>query len=164
MMDNPLAQWNKLEDLNILVVENHNLVRYGLTLALQEKAVTNVHQAKNGKDALKQARLHQPDVILMDIMLPDGDGIQVIEALINQVPGVSIILLTFLLNEKKLMHAFSAGVKCICSKDIGVDRLLEMIHIVESGGTCLDPNITGKAFKSSPKLFAKSKGQTPLLV
>lgn len=115
--------------INILVVDDHEVVRRGLAVFL--RAFDDLHligEAANGLEAIDQcARLH-PHVILMDLMMPEMDGIQAIRAIINEWPEVQIIGLTSFKEERLGQQALQAGaVKCL-RKDTSIDDLADAIR------------------------------------
>jgi two-component system, NarL family, response regulator LiaR len=126
----------------ILIAEDHALFSEGVKLVLEStKPNFKVFQAKNGKLAVEQARMVLPDVILMDIAMPEMNGFEASQTLKKEMPDTRIIMLTSFTDEKSLRLALSCGVEAYCSKDIAFKRLLGVIDMVLNGGFYLDPTV-----------------------
>ncbi len=133
---------NKNMCTTILMVEDHKLLRVGLKSLFEENnSVIVIGEADNGKDAIEKARNLRPDVVLMDIGLPDMSGIEVTKRILNEFVDQKILILTSHLNEKEVMDALSAGAYGYAVKDINTELLIMVIKSIKDGAIWLDPQI-----------------------
>jgi DNA-binding NarL/FixJ family response regulator len=126
----------------LLLVEDHQMTLMGLELLLQKETDFNVvGKATTGVEALKQAETLHPDVVLMDIGLPEMDGIEATQRLKASQPSTRILMLTSKDNEQDVMAALAAGADGYCMKGIGAESLAAAIRSVAEGAAYLDPAI-----------------------
>lgn len=129
-------------NLTVLMVEDHKLLRIGLKSLFEENnQVKVIAEAENGKEAIEKARNLKPNVILMDIGLPDISGIEASKRILAENSEQKIIILTSHINEKEVMDAFSAGVYAYVMKDINTELLVMVMKSVYKGAIWLDPQI-----------------------
>ena len=96
--------------IKVLIVEDHKLLRVGLKSLFDEnEEITVIAEAQNGKEAIEKARLYKPNVILMDIGLPDISGIDATKKILEQNEHIKIIMLTSHIEEKEVLDSLSAG-------------------------------------------------------
>ena len=100
-----------------------------------------IGEATNGKDAIEKAKLIKPDVILMDIGLPDMSGIVATKTILEHNNNVKIIILTSHSTEEELTQALQAGASAYVIKDIATEFLMSVIKMVKSGAMWLDPKV-----------------------
>ena len=125
---------DNLHKINVLIVDDHPIMREGLRKLLQEEPdIMVVAEAGTGQQALDIARDLQPDVVLLDINLPNLNGIQVTSKLKAERTGIAVILLTAYDDEEQVLHAMRAGASAYCPKDIEPERLMNVIRQVARG-------------------------------
>jgi len=128
--------------LRILIADDHPIVRDGLrTLINTEPGMELVGEAVNGSEAVEKARVLNPDVILMDLVMPVKDGIQAITEIKQSLPKVSILVLTSFSEEDKVFPAIRAGAMGYLLKDALPEQLLQAIYNVHRGEASLHPSI-----------------------
>ena len=133
--------------LKILIVDDHEVVRLGLsTLLDQHPNFTVAGEAATAKDAVQKTLLLQPDVVVMDIRLPGGSGIDACRKIVEQAPEIKVIMLTSYAEDEMLFDAISAGACGYVLKQIGSDELVQGIESVGSGEALLDPALTQRVF------------------
>ena len=133
--------------INILLVEDHPVVREGLKRMLQaEPDMQVVAEANNGKAAIEQMKRFTPDVVLMDISMPDGNGIQATKEIKTLWPGTKILILT--MHDDYLQEALTAGATGYMSKDLKRDELVKAIHSVNEGRSPISVTVTEDQLKS----------------
>src|SRR4051794_149127 len=94
------------EPIRVLLVDDHAVVREGLRSYLElDETLDIVGEASNGKEALRRARELRPDVILMDLVMPEMDGVEATRSIREQVPGAKVIVLTSFIEEDKIIPA-----------------------------------------------------------
>ncbi len=123
-----------LRKITILIVDDHPIMREGLRKLLElEQDIIVVGEAGTGEDALTTARQIQPDVVLLDINLPNLNGLQVTSLLKADRRRIAVVLLTAYDDEEQILHAMRAGASAYCPKDIATDRLMDVIRQVARG-------------------------------
>lgn len=128
--------------IKILLVEDQKLMRIGIqSLFCDYPDLEIIGEATNGKDAIEKAKLIKPDVILMDIGLPDMSGIIATKTILEHNNNVKIIILTSHSTEEELTQALQAGASAYVIKDIATEFLMSVIKMVKSGAMWLDPKV-----------------------
>jgi DNA-binding NarL/FixJ family response regulator len=123
-----------LQKISVLIVDDHPIIREGLRKLLEmEQDIVVVAEAGTGQQALDIVREAQPDVVLLDINLPNMNGLQVASQLKADHNRTGIVLLTAYDDDEQILHAMRAGASAYCPKDIETDRLLEVIRQVARG-------------------------------
>jgi DNA-binding NarL/FixJ family response regulator len=130
--------------IRVLVVDDQTLVRGGFAMVLgQEDDIQVVAEAGTGLEAIEQARLHRPDVILMDIRMPDLDGLEATSRILTDADWpVRVLILTTFEPDEYVYRALRAGASGFVLKDIRPEELPAAIRTVAHGGALLAPSIT----------------------
>lgn len=137
-----------LDSIKILLAEDHAVVRESIREALtREPEFTIVGEASNGNEAVSLARGLKPDVIIMDVAMPELNGIEATKQIKAFQPGVSILVLTAYDDEQYIFSVLSAGAAGYLLKDVGVSDLVEAIKTVYKGESVLHPNIAKKVLQ-----------------
>ncbi|MCB0190953.1 MAG: response regulator transcription factor [Anaerolineae bacterium] len=127
----------------ILLVDDHVIVRKGIFLFLDaEPSVEVVGEVDNGREAVCQAKLLNPDVVLIDLVMPKGGGIQAIAEIRKCLPHIKIVVLTTFNHKEKVKAAMKAGAHGYLLKDADGPALLRAIEMVQNGGMPLHPSVT----------------------
>ncbi len=138
------------ENIRILIVDDHPVVRHGLRGMLNIKpGLEVVGEAEDGDEAILQARALEPDVILLDLILPRKDGLAVIEELKQEAQQAHILVLTSLTEDEKLIAALDAGAQGCLLKDSSPTELVRAVRDVYQGELALHPAIARKLLGSS---------------
>jgi DNA-binding NarL/FixJ family response regulator len=126
--------------IRILAVDDHPLVRQGIAgLVAVQSDMTLAAEASNGRDAIQQFRTHRPDVTLMDLQMPEMNGVDAIIAIRNEFPEARIIVLTTYTGDVQILHALKAGARAYLLKNLLHKELLETIRAVYAGKKTLSP-------------------------
>ncbi|MDI6689519.1 MAG: response regulator transcription factor [Actinomycetota bacterium] len=139
--------------LKVLIAEDHELMRKGLRSVLQlEDAFDIVGEAKDGQEAIEKAKTHQPDVVLMDLRMPDVDGIRACREIHSRFPEIKILVLTAYETDEDIFTSLQAGISGYLLKDISPEELLKAIRTVSEGKSILHPSVARKVLDrlSSP--------------
>ena len=126
--------------IKVLLVEDQKLIRVGL-MSLFDNEVEVISEAESGKEAIEKFRLMKPDVVLMDIGLPDISGIEAAKKIVEIDNKAKLIMLTSHLSEQEVMDSLHAGARAYVMKDIATDTLKMIIKTVEEGAMWLDPQV-----------------------
>lgn len=131
-----------MKSISVLMVEDHKLLRVGLKSLFNEcPDIKVIAEAETGKEAVEKAKVMNPDVILMDIGLPDISGIEATKRILNNNVDQKVMMLTSHINEKEVMDSLSAGAYAYVLKDINTELLTMVIKSVNDGAIWLDPQI-----------------------
>ena len=134
--------------LRLLVVDDHEIVRGGLVALLDRRAGFEVvAQAGTVAEAVEGARRHQPDIVVMDVRLPDGSGIEACREIRAELPGTRVIMLTSYPDEEAVMSAIIAGASGYLLKQIRARDLVAALETVGRGESLLDPGVTEKVLE-----------------
>lgn len=139
--------------INILLVEDQKLIRVGL-MSLFEGDLKITSEAQNAKEAVEKYRTEKPDIVLMDIGLPDISGIEATKKILELDSKAKVIILTSHLSEQEVLDSLHAGACAYAMKDIGTEILQMVIKTVYEGAMWLDPQVV-------PVLREKNCGVIP---
>lgn len=138
-----------MDKIRVLVVDDHPLMREALCAAIRAEADMEVAgEAGGGREAVEQAQSLQPDVIVMDLLMPRMDGLEAIAAIRDEIPKVLILALTSSTEESKVLAAVQAGALGYLSKDADREELIEAIREVSRGNAYLPPQVALKLMHS----------------
>jgi len=130
--------------LKILIVDDHKIVRDGLRHLLEDQAAYEVvGEAENGRKALQLARKHHPDLVIMDISMPDLNGIDATHQMIAENSGVKVIALSMHSDKQYVDQMLKAGVSGYLLKDCAFEELERALRVIAGGGVYLSPDIAG---------------------
>ena len=134
-----------MQTIKVLIVDDHTVVRDGLTTILgREKDFTVVGEAKNGLEAVERARELRPDVILMDLRMPELDGVEAMRHIAAENSEVKFIVLTTYDSDEYIFHAIEAGAKGYLLKDASRDDLFNAVRAVHRGESLIQPGVAAK--------------------
>ncbi len=138
------------EVIKVLVVDDHPIVRRGLTTEINlDRGMLVVGEAVDGLEAVDQYKLLIPDVVLMDLVMPNKDGIQATQEIISFHPEARILVLTSFVDEEKIFEVIKAGALGFIYKDKHPDKVLEAIRDIFNDVPVLAPNITRKLMRET---------------
>lgn len=131
------------EEISVALVEDHDLTRMGLRAAFRQSGLRFVGEADGGEKGLSLLSEMQPDVAVVDIGLPDIDGIELIQRFRRENPesDTRILMLTMHDSEKAVLAAFAAGADSYCTKEIETKDLIHAIRETRAGNSWIDPSI-----------------------
>ena len=145
--------------IRVLLVDDHPIVRDGLRhIQEMEPRLTIVAEAGTRKGAVEVARRECPDVILMDVRLPDGDGIEACREIKAFLPGTHVLFLTSYADNRFVLAAMEAGADGYLLKESGGERIVAAIRTIVNGGTVFDPVIARRALGRTPGASANPLG------
>jgi DNA-binding NarL/FixJ family response regulator len=145
---------NEFETISVLIVDDHPMVREGLAGVLARHEMKIVGLAANGRQALEMYEAHRPDVMLLDLRLPDQSGFDVVRAVLKTDPAARIIILSSAQGDASVFTAISLGARGYLLKGIDGATLAEQVRHVERGGQSLSPEAAEKLayYVSSKKM------------
>ena len=126
--------------INIILAEDQKLMRIGIKSIFKDyPELEIIGEAENGKEAVEKTRLLKPDIVLMDIGLPDISGIEATKRILDNNDNVKIIMLTSHISEKEVMDSLLAGANAYIMNDINTDFLKTIIKTIKQGAMWIDP-------------------------
>ncbi len=137
----------------LLVVDDVPLFRAGLASALGDAGFHIVGEAGSAEEAVTVAEECQPDLVLLDILMPGVSGLDVVEKLTAVAPGAQVVLLTASESEEDLLVGIKAGARGYVTKDAPFDDLVGALDSVEKGGAAVSPNMAGKLLDVTRQLL-----------
>ena len=128
--------------INLLIADDHAVLRHGLRLILDSEAdITVVGEATNGQEAVTQALALQPEVVLMDMSMPELSGIEATRRIKAQDSNIRVLMLTVSSNDKDLIEAVKAGARGYLLKNSESGEVIDAIRRIAAGETVLPPDI-----------------------
>ncbi len=144
--------------IRVILVDDHPLVLNGLYHLLQEYPEFEVlDRCLSGGEALAATRRHRPDILVLDLLMPGMDGLEVVRSLQNEEPHPNVVLLTAALNEDQLIEALKLGVRGFVLKEMATKLLVECLRRVNAGGQWLEKDSAGRAMAKLVRQEAKSR-------
>lgn len=139
--------------IDIVLIDDHKLFREGVKRILEYEETFNViAEGGNGLSASEIVKAHAPDVVLMDINMPQMNGIQATANLVSQYPDTYVIILSIHDDESYVTHALKTGARGYLLKEMDSDALIEAIKVVHEGGSYLHPKVTHNLVKEYRRL------------
>ncbi len=136
----------------ILLVDDHEVVRIGLRALIERHPNFEVvAEAGTAREAIERVEAYSPDVVVMDIRLPGGSGIEACEEIVEKHPNSKVIMLTSYAEDEMLISAIRAGAAGYVLKQIGGEDLVRAIEAVGRGEALLDPAVTQRIFQEVRK-------------
>ena len=133
------------ESIRIVIADDHPIVRQGLATVLgQEEDLEVVGQAKNGLEAVDQARKLRPDIILMDLQMPEMGGVEAIQKIKMETSDIGIIILTTYDTDDYIFRGIEAGARGYLLKDSSPEEVLKAIHTVHKGESLIEPRVASR--------------------
>lgn len=137
----------------LLVVDDAPLFRAGLTSALREAGFDVIGQAEDAEGAVAAAESLQPDVVLLDVLMPGLSGLDVVEKILAVSPESQVVLLTGSESEEDMLSAIRSGARGYVIKDVPFPELVSAIAAVERGGAAVSAGMAGKLFNVTKHLL-----------
>jgi len=151
------------ETIRVLITDDHLVVRKGLTaLFATKKDIEVVGEAANGKEAIEQVKELSPDVILMDLLMPEMDGVQAIKQIVADFPDTKILVMTSFATDDMVFPAIKSGALGYLLKDSTPEELTGAIHQVHKGEPSLHPKIARKVLLEISNPTVNTPSEDPL--
>lgn len=144
---------NERENIRIVIIDDHQLFREGVKRILEmEPGFQIVADGEDGKVAIDLVRKHKPDVILMDINMPDKNGIEATKELVKEFPDVKVLILSIHDDESYVTHVLKTGASGYLLKEMDANSLIEAVKVVADGGAYIHPKVTHNLIKEYRRL------------
>ena len=144
--------------IRVVIADDHALFRHGLEMVLSaEDDISVVGEAGDGDEAVKLARDHQPDLVLMDVRMPTRSGIEATREIKDAVPRARILMLTISDEEEDLYEAVKAGASGYLLKEISIDEVAEAVRAVHAGQSLITPSMASKLLTEFASMARKDE-------
>ncbi|MBN1288576.1 MAG: response regulator transcription factor [Actinobacteria bacterium] len=152
-----------MDPIKVLITDDHAMIRESLSATLHTRpTIQVVGMAGNGREAIEKAKKLNPDVVLMDIKMPNMDGIKACRLLKKTLPDIHVIMLTVMDDESHVIEAINAGASGYILKSMPVNELLRAIKLTMEGKAMLHPSATKKLINEFKKLADDGSGKFKL--
>jgi DNA-binding NarL/FixJ family response regulator len=149
-----------MEPAKVLIVDDHALFRHGVRTAIERDGdLQVVGETDSGIEALARARELGPDLILMEISLPDGSGLEAVHKIKHEFPEVKVVVLTIHDGEESLFGAIREGAEGFLTKDVPAEALLESLRGVMRGEACLSRRMTARVLHELARMAQVQAGR-----
>ena len=145
--------------MRVLIADDHGLFRDGLRSLLEARGIEVVGEARNGREAFDLSRRLQPDVVLMDLQMPEVGGLDATRLIAAEIPEVKVIVLTASDDDADLFEAIKSGAHGYLLKDLDAENLVDLLHGASRGEPALTPSLARKLlteFARPPARVTKS--------
>ena len=146
-----------MDTIRVLIADDHQLFRDGLKALLSASDTEVLGEAATGKEAIQLAAESQPDVILMDLQMPDMDGIEATRHIVRTNPHINVLMVTMFEDDSSVFAAMRAGARGYVLKGAKHDEMLRAIRAVSSGEAIFSPSIAARMMS----FFAASRSAIP---
>lgn len=149
--------------INILIADDHLIIRQGLRLILEtESDFELIGEASDGNEAVSLCKKLKPDVVLMDLRMPNMDGLTAIEKLRADQPNIAVVILTTFNEDELMLRGLQAGAHGYLLKDTDRNTLFDTIRAAARGETLLKPEIMARVLSRTNKPATESKSSEPV--
>jgi DNA-binding NarL/FixJ family response regulator len=152
-----------VEAIKILIVDDHPVVREGIgSMLKREPDFKIVGEASNGVEAVEKARELSPDVMLMDLRMPEMDGVEAITRIRHEMPEIKFIILTTYSDDEYIFKGIAAGARAYLLKDAPRDELFKAIRAVSRGESLIQPVVASRVLDKLAELSRKNPSSETL--
>lgn len=149
------------ERIRVMICDDHALFRRGLIMVLEaEDDIEVVGEAEDGRDAVERVADMVPDVVLMDVRMPEVDGIEATRLIADSAPSAKIIMLTVSDEESDLYEAIKAGATGYLLKEISIEEVASAVRAVVSGQSLISPSMASKLLNEFTNLAKRADERT----
>ncbi len=152
--------------IRVLLVDDHEVVRRGLRALLDaQDGIEVVGEAGSVKEAVRQVGFNSPDVVMMDVRLPDGSGVEATRRIRQRFPDVAVLILSSFADQEALVSSIEAGASGYLLKRVDTEAIVDAVRAVGAGESLLDPAMTEQLFNKvrdadrDDELIARLSGQ-----
>lgn len=147
--------------MRVLIADDHALFRDGLRSLLEAHGIAVVAEAGNGREAVELARRYQPDVVLMDLTMPELDGLAATRLMSAELPAVKVVVLTASEDDADLFEAVKSGAEGYLHKDLEADRFFPLLEGVTRGEPALTPVLARKVLREFARPAVSRRERSP---
>ena len=138
--------------IRLMLADDHRMLREGLSRSMSEHGFDVVGEARDGVEAVNMAYALTPDVVLMDVSMPEMDGVEACRQVRLAVPGTKVVMLTMHADQDVLANAIRAGACGYLVKDCSTEEIAEAVRMASNGDTALSPQLAASMLNEVRKL------------
>jgi DNA-binding NarL/FixJ family response regulator len=148
--------------IRVMLVDDQTLIRQGIRMLLMTEAdIEVVGEASNGREALERIPQARPEVVMMDVRMPEMDGVTATREIAGRYPEIGVIILTTFEDDEYIFEGLRAGARGYLLKDISSEEMADAIRVVAKGGALIQPSITRKVLSEFARLSARPAAPAP---
>ncbi len=151
-----------MKKIRVIIADDHGVVRAGLRGLLTAAGLEVVGEAATGQEALTLARMLHPDVMLLDVRMPDKDGLQTLAAIKAEMPDIKVVMLTVYANREYLSRAVAAGAAGYLLKDADPEEIPRVVRAAAEGDMIIDPDLLQSILAHTPAAEKDALSQADL--
>jgi DNA-binding NarL/FixJ family response regulator len=138
---------DNMRDIRVLIVDDHDLFRTGLRSLLEDEGF-EVSDASGGPEGARRARGFQPHVVVMDMNMPEMNGVEATPVVLEAAPGASVLMLTIATDDERVLAAVRAGASGYLLKDAPLDEIVAGVRAAAAGHSAIAPRVAGVLLES----------------
>ena len=150
--------------IRLMLVDDHRMLREGLRRSLEEEGFYVVGEAADGEAAVRLVPAAKPDVILMDVSMPDMDGVEATKRILQNAPEQRVVMLTMHADKDVIDQAIKAGAVGYLTKDCSIDEVVDAVRMAANGETALSPALAKTMLTEVRKIDEKAAREEDRLV
>jgi two-component system response regulator DegU len=150
--------------IRLMLVDDHRMLREGLRRSLEEEGFYVVGEAADGEAAVRLVPAAKPDVILMDVSMPDMDGVEATKRILQNAPELRVVMLTMHADKDLIDQAIKAGAVGYLTKDCSIDEVIDAVRMAANGETALSPALAKTMLTEVRKIDEKAAREEDRLV
>lgn len=151
------------KQIKIVLVDDHQLFREGVKRILNmESSMEVVAEGSDGDVVIDLVRSHNPDVVLMDINMPNINGVEATKNLVEKFPNIKVLILSIHDDESYVTHVLKTGASGYLLKEMDTDALIEAVKVVGEGGAYIHPKVTHNLINEYRRLASDDKPETEI--
>ena len=150
--------------IRLMLVDDHRMLREGLRRSLEEEGFYVVGEAADGEAAVRLVPAAKPDVILMDVSMPDMDGVEATKRILQNSPEQRVVMLTMHADKDLIDQAIKAGAVGYLTKDCSIDEVIDAVRMAANGETALSPALAKTMLTEVRKIDEKAAREEDRLV
>ncbi len=144
--------------IRLMLADDHRMLREGLRRSMAEQGFDMVGEARDGAEAVELARVLQPDVILMDVTMPEMDGVEACRQIRAALPEIRVVMLTMHADQEVLAAAIRAGASGYLVKDCSTEEIAEAVRLTARGDTIISPRLAASMLDEVRRIDSRPAG------
>jgi two-component system, NarL family, response regulator LiaR len=149
--------------IRLVLVDDHTMLRHGLRQTLRERGFEVIGEASNGRSGVQMVRELKPDVVVMDLDMPQMNGIEATRAILESDPGARVLMLTISTDDDDVLDALAAGACGYLLKTSPPDEVVRAIEAAHAGDSAISPRIAGRLVRHVRHAAARPQGPPAVL-